>query len=298
MDVYRLMERVLAYIDANLTQELSYTSLAQEFHYSPFYFHKIFLLVTGCTVAEYLRRRRLAVAAKKLLESNESVTDICFACGFRSIPTFVRLFRKAYGTSPKAFRKNGQAVNIPAPDSLLQRWLQKKEEDRMMIPQFVSEPKFLSREAFYLVGCEKYTKLTSAIGKAWETLKKYEAEIPNRVNPCTKYGFEDYSRDFSPETMQFYYMAAVQVSSLDNIPHGMTGKTVPASDYAVFTVKGCNANGEIGKAFRYIYDEWLPNSEYDFSDVICGDFEFYDERWDCSSAESEIDIYLPIRKKG
>lgn len=73
-------------------------------------------------------------------------------------------------------------------------------------------------------------------------------------------------------------MAAVESESDADIPDDMCIKQIPKAEYAVFTVNGNNANGEIGKAFEYIYDVWLPSSEYYFSDELCADFEYYDER--------------------
>lgn len=57
-----------------------------------------------------------------------------------------------------------------------------------------------------------------------------------------------------------------------------------------------DANGEIGKAFRYIYDVWLPNSEYCLPEELCADFEYYDERWNCQNKAAQMDIYIPIKK--
>lgn len=73
-------------------------------------------------------------------------------------------------------------------------------------------------------------------------------------------------------------------------------KRVPKATYAVFTVNGNNSNGEIAKAFRYIYDTWLPNSEYCLSDELCADFEYYDERWDCQTDSAQMDLYIPVKK--
>ena len=63
-------------------------------------------------------------------------------------------------------------------------------------------------------------------------------------------------------TFVIYYMAGVEVDKDTALPEGMYRKVVQKAKYAVFTVNGNNANGEIGKAFQYIYFVWLPNSEY------------------------------------
>ena len=69
----------------------------------------------------------------------------------------------------------------------------------------------------------------------------------------TIYGFEDYSEDFSSDPLAFYYMAGVEVDKDTILPEGVYRKVVQKAKYAVFTVNGNNANGEIWKALRYIY---------------------------------------------
>lgn len=89
-------------------------------------------------------------------------------------------------------------------------------------------------------------------------------------------------------------MAAVEVTSLDDIPITMVGKTIPAHHYAVFTHRGAPVH--LSRTFQTIFDEWFPQSDYCPADFF--DFELYDERYDPNDEPlSEIDIYIPVRKK-
>ena len=158
------------------------------------------------------------------------------------------------------------------------------------------EPRIVEKEAFVLAGVRKHTRDGwQVIGEAWCELKSQMDRLP-RVDANVMYGFEDYSEEYQSDPLQYYYMAAVEVEENGNIPEGMYIKRVPKSSYAVFTVNGNNANGEIGKAFRYIYDVWLPNSEYCLPEELCADFEYYDERWNCQNKAAQMDIYIPIKK--
>ena len=85
-------------------------------------------------------------------------------------------------------------------------------------------------------------------------------------------------------------------TKIQNSPEGVYRKIVPKSEYAVFTVNGNNANGEIGQAFHYIYNVWLPSSDYCIDEELLFDFEYYDERWDCQLQTAQMDIYIPIKK--
>ena len=66
MNNLQLIETVLYYIDENICEELTYERLAEVFGYSSFHFHKIFSSVTNLSITEYIRKRRLTIAHKKL----------------------------------------------------------------------------------------------------------------------------------------------------------------------------------------------------------------------------------------
>lgn len=91
----------------------------------------------------------------------------------------------------------------------------------------------------------------------------------------------------------FSYVAAREVSSLDNIPEGMVGKTVPTATYAVFTHIG--SLEDLSKTYEQIHKQWLSNSDYEMAGNY--EFEYYDERFTDFSPTSEMDIYVPVKLK-
>jgi len=161
-----------------------------------------------------------------------------------------------------------------------------------------SEPEFLAVSAFRIVGIERYTANgPQAITEAWQELQRRSNEIGHQRAPEVRYGFEDYARNFKimpGEFPKFYYLASVEVEELNDIPAGMTGKEVPAANYAVFTHHGPITG--IAPLFRYIYDTWLPGSGYVLDSNVQGDFERYTERiTDPSNVTSAI--YIPVIAK-
>jgi Uncharacterized protein conserved in bacteria len=161
---------------------------------------------------------------------------------------------------------------------------------------FSIEPRFEEREEFVIAGYRKHTRDGfNVIGESWFELKS-NLDAIERKNKHTMYGFEDYSEEFCSEPLSFYYMAGVEVGKDTPLPEGMHRKVVQKARYAVFTVNGNNANGEIGEAFRYIYFVWLPNSEYCIDENALFDFEYYDERWDCQFGAAQMDIYVPVKR--
>lgn len=291
MNNLQLVEKILYFIDEHLSENVTFEYLADVFGYSPFHFHRIFSSVTGQTITDYTKKRRLTIAHQKLCETNEKVADICYKIGFNSVQTFNRTFKETFGMQPSQVRKEKPKITYREVDTIIIGY-----KKRVVLEgKFAIEPLFVEKEEFVIAGYRKHTKDgLNVIGESWYELK-HNMDKLKTLNNVT-YGFEDYTEDFSSEPLQFYYMAGVEVDKDEELLKGMYMRVVPKACYAVFTVNGNNANGEIGKAFRYIYDIWLPNSEYCIDEKLLADFEYYDERWDCQSKAAQLDIYIPVRK--
>jgi AraC family transcriptional regulator len=156
------------------------------------------------------------------------------------------------------------------------------------------EVNFIERNEFMIVGIETYTKNDfETINSCWSTLYLRMNEINNKLDTNITYGYQDYSKDFDIVNLAFYYTAAIEVSSLDNIPKGMVGKTIPPSKYAVFTHEG--SKEDISKTIRNIYSMWFYEFEYELNDNVCGDFEYYPKGYKNTEDNGKIDIYIPIK---
>ncbi|MEI9698691.1 helix-turn-helix domain-containing protein [Moellerella wisconsensis] len=83
-------------------------SIADKSGYSKWHLQRVFKEFKGCTLGEYVRKRRLLEAAKSLREDNSSILDISLQYGFSSQATFTRIFKKHFDTTPAKFRQNGQ----------------------------------------------------------------------------------------------------------------------------------------------------------------------------------------------
>jgi len=292
MNNLQLIEKTLYYIDEHICEEMTYEHLAEVFGYSAFHFHKVFSSVTYLSITEYIRKRRLTMAHKKLCETTETVADICYSVGFNSIQTFNRAFKDTFGMQPLVARETQAKITYRTVEEIIMGYLKRIEVEGV----FSIEPRFEERDEFVIAGYRKHTKDGfNVIGESWFELKSNMDAI-KRKNEHTMYGVEDYSEEFSSEPLAFYYMAGVEVDKDEILPEGMYRKVVPKAKYAVFTVNGNNSNGEIGKAFQYIYFVWLPNSEYCIDENALFDFEYYDERWDCQFGAAQMDIYVPVRR--
>ncbi|MEM9001643.1 MAG: GyrI-like domain-containing protein [Bacteroidota bacterium] len=99
------IDRVFHYIDKHLDADLSLHTVSAIALFSPFHFHRIFKYITGETLNEYVTRQRIEKAALVLLHRDKTITEIGLSHGFSSNSSFTRTFKKFYGLSPTAFKK-------------------------------------------------------------------------------------------------------------------------------------------------------------------------------------------------
>ncbi|MBM7439766.1 helix-turn-helix domain-containing protein [Streptomyces sp. HB132] len=109
----RRMLRARDAMDRAYAQPLDVPALARIAHVSPAHFARTFRATFGESPHRYLQRRRVERAMFLLRESDRSVTDICYEVGFGSTGTFSRTFRDIVGRSPRTYRTETAAVNVP-----------------------------------------------------------------------------------------------------------------------------------------------------------------------------------------
>ena len=98
-----------AFLHANLDRSVRIAEAAREACLSPFHFHRLFGAIHGTTPHRYLTRLRLEKAKALLRGGDRGVSDVAAECGFASAGSFATLFKRTFGTTPAAIRKNGEA---------------------------------------------------------------------------------------------------------------------------------------------------------------------------------------------
>jgi AraC family transcriptional regulator len=104
-DPIRELIPLLIDVQSNLDQKISLNSLARRHGYSPFHFHRFFAGAVGETPKRHVDRLRLERAAYKLAITAEPILDIALSVGFNSHETFSRRFKRAFGYSPRDYRR-------------------------------------------------------------------------------------------------------------------------------------------------------------------------------------------------
>jgi AraC family transcriptional regulator len=111
MEHHEVIEDSLLYIEKNIEQSLSLTSVADTFNMSKYYFHRLFSAVMGCSLNNYLLARRLNASLKLIQQDHLSLTDIAYRLNFGSQSSFTRAFKRQYGMTPSSVR--GNSANLP-----------------------------------------------------------------------------------------------------------------------------------------------------------------------------------------
>ncbi len=107
-----IINKIVSYVSEHLTEDLSIEAIAEKLNMSYYYMCHIFKNKYGISVNTFRTQKRLEVAMRKLIESNEKIADIAIFCGFNNISYFTEIFTKTVGISPTLFRANNVGVHL------------------------------------------------------------------------------------------------------------------------------------------------------------------------------------------
>lgn len=155
-------------------------------------------------------------------------------------------------------------------------------------------PEIILLPAKKLVGmCSVMSLAKNTTHLLWQNFMPGRNEIENRVS-SDFISMQMYDEPMQPGnlTQEFTKWAGVEVSHCSKVPQGMECFVIPEGQYAVFHYKGLPADAGI---FRYIFGVWLPMSEYELDNRP--QFEVLGEKYKNGSADSEEDIYIPLKNR-
>ena len=117
MEWLEKLNKTISYIEEHLAEEISYDELAHIACCSTYHFQRMFAYMAGIPLSEYIRRRRLTLAANDIRGSSERIIDIAIKYGYDSADSFSRAFTKQHGITPSEYRKNVGELKIYPPAS-------------------------------------------------------------------------------------------------------------------------------------------------------------------------------------
>lgn len=264
MEWLKKLGKAIDYIEDNLDKEISYDEAARIACCSPYYFQRVFSYVSGVSLAEYIRRRKMTQAAFELQRADSRVIDVALKYGYYSPTSFNRAFQNVHGITPTAAKLGGNVLQAyPS--------IQFKIEitgGSAMAYRIVKKP------PLRIVGIR--IPLTSdmednlrIVPEFWKALLQGEQflEICKLSNgePRGILGISVYK---NPK--EIYYYIGVAVNS--PAPAGMYGFEIPAATWVIFDNNG-RFKEDVQSVFKRFYMEWLPFSGYQYAELP--DIEVY-----------------------
>ena len=103
----QLIQQAICYMEEHIGENISFTEVAKSVHMSSYNFHRTFSFITGMTANEYIRKRRLTLAAKELQTTDITVIDAAHKYGYESPESFSKAFSRFHGTTPRQAKRKG-----------------------------------------------------------------------------------------------------------------------------------------------------------------------------------------------
>jgi AraC family transcriptional regulator len=296
----RRMHRVLEHIDRELDQPLDLATLAEVAHFSPFHFHRLFAAWMGETLGDYLRRRRVELAAMRLLSQPRlTVLNAALSVGFGSGEAFSHAFKSRFGCSPSSLRnqharerrgkRNSDQVHSNRDQVIFHHDLQHgvSRNPQLEVPMKVTLVDRVPAPVAYLRHTGPYGE---PLARFWqETVYPWLAQ--NALLGQARYGLSHDDPSIT-ESRLCRYDAGVEVPPQFTLPGNALTTIVPGGRYAVLHFEG--TVDEIGDVWNRLLRDWLPSSGFQLDARPC--FEYYptQSKYDPRTGVFDCDICIPV----
>jgi AraC family transcriptional regulator len=269
------MNGAISYIEEKLDDGIDFNEAAKRACCSLFHFQRMFFAIIGYTPAEYMRLRRLTLAARELTSTNARVIDVALKYGYESPVSFTRAFRNVHGITPQAARAPGARLTA-FPRISFKIELKGGSDMDYTITEKNGFNIAIAKRRFSTGGGQNFIK----IPQFWQEFMKtpdYAAMLAltgNRTGAVTGSGMLGVCMESEPikdpYNYEFYYGIAVELPA-----KGGAGKfekvAVPAATWAVFD---CTLDN-IQEVTKRIFSEWFPSTGYEHD------------------AKPELEVYFP-----
>jgi len=287
MDWLSSMQNAIDYMEDHILNDIDYDKIAQCAYSSTFHFQRMFSMLTGFTIGEYIRNRRLTLAAQELSFSNAKVTDIAFKYGYETSEAFTKAFQRLHGVTPSAARESG--VKLKSFSRLsIQITLKGDKEMNYRIEEMQAFEMFGVSTEINDIGEQPYIEIPEYWKKCISdgTIDRIHKEAG--INEETQVHATLYNR----REDVFSYMICYHVPDHD-IPDDYEKLSVPALTWVIFTTGICADGGcDIQSIWKRIWTEWFPTSNYEHA--VGPEFEMTYFR---GNNTYEQEVWIPVIKK-
>ena len=281
MEWIERLNQSMNYIEEHLTGEIEYEQLGRIACCSAYHYQRMFTYMAGITLAEYIRRRKMSLAAVDLQSGAERIIDIAEKYGYRSPTAFNRAFQSFHGTAPSSVKGGGVSVKSFSP-IVFKVAVKGAAEMNYRIE---------TKEAFRIIGVsapldKEIENNFMAVPKMWQDTSENGTvlKLAGMMDTPLK-GLLGVSVCNDEEEWK-YFIAVSSTEMSDEFEEYI----VPASTWAVFSGTGTNQSIQVLE--RQIVTEWLPNSGYKYANAP--DIEVY---LNADPQNAQYEVWIPVTKK-
>ena len=281
MEWIERLNKTISYIEEHLAEEISYDELAHIACCSSYHYQRIFAYMAGIPLSEYIRRRRMSLAAIDLQNGNEKIIDIGMKYGYASPTAFNRAFQSVHGIAPSIAKKGGTTIKSYPPISF-KLTVKGVEELSYRIE---------TKDSFRIVGAsfpldKEIENNFIAVPQMWQNAAMngtFEKITPLMNNQPM--GVLGVSVCNNKEEWQYF----IAVSSSIDTDNSLDEYIIPACTWAIFS--GIGTGISIQELERRIITEWLPTSGYEYDNAP--DMEVY---LNPDPNNMQYEAWIPIKK--
>ena len=289
VDSLKQLNLAMHYIEKHLLDDIDLGTLSRIACCSEYHFRRIFSFLSGMSLGEYVRKRRLALAAETLASGGTKVIDMAVALGYDSADAFSRAFQAMHGVPPSKVRGKSIAVKAFPPLTFQLKISGGIEMDYRIV----------EKGAFNIVGIKKRIKLVyegvnPQMDSMWAQLTPEIIRHLKGLSNVQPEGILCVSANFAEGRAEGTFLdqyIGVATTAAEAETEGFAVLPVPGYTWVVFT-----AVGEFPKALQNlwarIYAEWFPSSGYEMTG---GPEILSNEGPDTSKPDFKSEIWIPVQ---
>lgn len=275
------LNQAVRYIEEHLTDETDYEQLGRIACCSSWHFQRMFSYMAGMPLSEYIRKRKMSLAAVDLQNSRLRILDVAAKYGYHSPTAFNRAFQSVHGIAPSSVRQEGVLLRS-FPPVTFKITIKGAEEMNYRIE---------TREAFRIVGVsvpleKEIEKNFAVIPSKWQQVSE-DGTLARLIQMMNREPMGVLGVSTCNEADPWRYFIAVSTSEA---AADLEEYTVPAAVWAVFPGEGTNQS--IQELERRIVTEWLPTSGYEYGSAP--DIEVY---LNPDPQNARYEVWIPVVKK-
>lgn len=285
------IQRAIDYVEANITEDIDFEEAARQAYSSSFHFQRVFGILCGLSLGDYIRMRRLSLAGEELSKGNAKIIDIALKYGYDTPESFSRAFTRFHGITPSEAKHGGNArIFTPLSVKLtltggskMDYRIEKRDEFKVVCKR-------------KRVGKPQSAGATQEITGMWQefgadgTMGRLIGCLPEK--PVMK-GLLGICFSSELNAKQFPYGIGVEYDGR-KVDDDLEIVTIPANTYAVFTSRGKMPDAFI-ETYNRIVTEFFPqSSQYEYAESV--EFEVYSSQ-DVSDPDYRCEIWIAVKEK-